>query len=99
MFKIVRIKGHSMYPRYQDGDFLILRRLSDVSSRYKVGQIVVFQHETYGTLVKRIEQVDAVRRRLFVLSEHEDGLDSRQLGWIDVCRVTGRVLFHIGRGR
>ncbi len=99
MFKIVRIKGHSMHPRFQDGDFIILRTLIGKSTRFRAGQIVVLDHDVYGTLVKRIQQVDPERGRLYVLSEHEDGLDSRQLGWIDADRVTGRVLFHIGRGR
>lgn len=86
-----------MYPRFQDGDFIILRKTARGSVNFRAGETIVFEHELYGTMVKRVGQADDAKHRLFVLAEHDDGLDSRQLGWIDAGRVLGKVIMHIRR--
>ena len=55
-FGLVKVRGHSMAPVYQDGDYVL-------TSRYRLrkpraGDDVVFTHPDYGRILKRITQVE-----------------------------------------
>lgn len=51
LFRVVTVDGHSMVPTLQDGDRLIL---TDVTTKYKRGEIVVISREKDDPLVKRV---------------------------------------------
>ncbi len=51
LFRVVTVDGHSMVPTLQDGDRLIL---TDVTTRYKHGEIVVISRTDDDPLVKRV---------------------------------------------
>ena len=95
MFRILKITGDSMYPRYQHGDFVLIRKTPISFTNYHRGDVIVFEHALYGTLIKKIDQIDGENKKVFVIAEHEDGLDSRQLGWIDMKCIIGKVIHDI----
>lgn len=51
LFRVVTVDGQSMVPTLQDGDRLIL---TDVTTRYKRGEIVVISRPNDDPLVKRV---------------------------------------------
>lgn len=51
MFRLYRVTGPSMSPTLSAGDLLLLRR-----KPAKANDIVVVNHNTYGTIVKRIDE-------------------------------------------
>lgn len=51
LFRVVTVDGHSMVPNLQDGDRLIL---TDVTTRYDRGEIVVISRADDDPLVKRV---------------------------------------------
>lgn len=51
LFRVVTVDGRSMVPTLQDGDRLIL---TDVTTRYKHGEIVVISRADDDPLVKRV---------------------------------------------
>lgn len=51
LFRVVTVDGHSMVPNLQDGDRLIL---TDVTTRYERGEIVVISRDDDDPLVKRV---------------------------------------------
>lgn len=51
LFRVVTVDGQSMVPNLQDGDRLIL---TDVTTRYKRGEIVVISRTDDAPLVKRV---------------------------------------------
>ena len=51
LFRVVTVDGQSMVPNLQDGDRLIL---TDVTTRYKHGEIVVISRANDDPLVKRV---------------------------------------------
>lgn len=91
MFQLLRIQGESMTPEYQDGDFVLIMRVS----RPKVGQVIVFHNQLYGTLIKRIEKI--TEQGIYVLGTGENSLDSRRLGPVDPATLLGKVIWHFGR--
>ena len=95
MLRIVRITGVSLTPEYQPGDYVLVTGLA----RYAAGDVVVFNHDKLGTLVKRVEHVIPESDSLFVTGSHPDSVDSRQFGPIPRRAVLGRVVWHIRRPR
>lgn len=92
--RIYKIRGNSLSPAYQDGDFVLCAGLRQPRS----GQMVVFDHARYGRLIKRIERIEP-DGKLFVLGDDIDSVDSRTFGPIDPAAVRGRVVWHIARDR
>ena len=92
MFRILRVTGESLSPDYQDGDFVVLAT-SPHLYHIKPGDVIVFEHGEYGTLIKRVTHV--LPEEVYVTGTHEHSLDSRKLGAIERKTITGKVLLHI----
>ena len=93
MFRILRIRGESMLPVYQPGDFVLLWR--GFRTQVEVGDVVVFETPFYGLLVKEVKEVSDAG--IYVLGTGENSLDSRRLGLIPKDAVWGKVIWHIHR--
>lgn len=52
-FRMARVQGRSMYPTFQPGQWLLVRRLNWPSPPLRVGEVIVFRREG-EELVKRI---------------------------------------------
>jgi nickel-type superoxide dismutase maturation protease len=95
MFKLIKIAGNSLEPRYNQGDYLIITNISFLMRRIRPGDIVVFKHPVYGTMVKQIQDVDPLSGELFVIGTHPESTDSRHFGPIPPGWLNGKVLWHI----
>ncbi len=95
MLRFLRITGDSLAPDYQEGDFVLILTLPFFRHRLREGDVIVFRHAYYGTLIKRVLRVDAASGDVYVVGAHEGSLDSRRLGPIRRAMVLGRVLWHI----
>jgi nickel-type superoxide dismutase maturation protease len=93
MLRILKITGNSMSPDFNEGDFVVVATLPFVLRRVRPGDVIVFEHGLYGTLIKRISAIE--NDGIVVTGTREDSLDSRRLGPIDPARVGGKVLLHI----
>ncbi len=93
MFRVLRIRGESMSPKYQSGDFVLLRKVW--GERFKRGDVIVFSKQLYGTLIKRIDKI--TDEGIYVLGTGENSLDSRRLGPVNPDTVVGKVVWHIHR--
>ena len=80
-----------MTPEYQDGDFVLILRVS----LPKVGDVIVFQNQLYGVLIKRVEKI--TEQGVYVVGTGENSLYSRRLGPVDPAKVQGKVIWHIKR--
>lgn len=63
--------------------------------RFKVGDTILFQHPTYGKMIKIIDCIESDKIR--VIGTHPDSIDSRRFGPIDRESVLGKVIWHIRR--
>jgi phage repressor protein C with HTH and peptisase S24 domain len=95
MLKLIKVTGNSLAPEYTDGDFLVTTHLSFVIRALESGDIVVFKHPVYGTMVKQIEGIDSQSGEIFVVGTHPESTDSRIFGPIPQSWLTGKVLWHI----
>ena len=93
MLRILKVTGNSMSPDYQEGDYVVIATGSFFLRRLKAGDIVVFQHGGYGTLIKKLDRF-AENGDLIVSGTQADSLDSRRLGPITLKSVRGKVIWH-----
>ncbi len=98
MFRIFRIVGDSMSPEIANGDYVVLATSPRFLRRLQPGQVIVFHHPAWGTLIKRIQRRDP-SLGYYVVGAHPESLDSRKLGYISREQVIGRMIAHIRRPR
>ena len=94
MLRIHKVTGDSMSPDFQEGDFVVLTTLPFILKRIKIGDIIIFEHKLYGTLIKRIASFDLETAEAYVEGTQSDSLDSRRLGTIRRENIRGKVIAH-----
>jgi signal peptidase I len=97
MFRLLKVTGDSLSPLYKEGDFVVITTLPFFLRRLRQGDIIVFQHGLYGTLIKIVDRVLPEEDAVYILGTSEDSLDSRRLGPISRAAIRGRVLWHIAQ--
>jgi len=97
MFKLLKVSGSSLLPDYLDGDFVLtMRGFFGLSrKRFRKGNVVVFNHNQYGIMIKKVAGVSDDGTRLTVIGTHPDSIDSRDFGPIHINDVIGKVIWHI----
>ena len=99
MFKLLKVSGNSLSPVYQEGDFVVVSTVPLLFGMLKRGDIIVFRHEVYGTLIKMVEAIAPGGGELSVVGTREDSVDSRRFGAISRQDVIGKVIWHIKKPR
>jgi nickel-type superoxide dismutase maturation protease len=97
MIQILRVTGESLSPFFQEGDFVVICKIPFVLRKVKAGDIVVFRHPEYGTLIKKVERISPSGEEIFVIGNHPESTDSRQFGTLHRNQLIGKVLWHIGK--
>ncbi len=97
MAKLLKVAGASLEPSYQDGDFVLVSKIPILFRFVQKGDVIVFHHEIYGTLIKRIDRLVPEQNGFYVLGTREDSIDSRLLGIIAKKDVIGKVIWHIAK--
>jgi len=107
MLKIIKVKGDSLSPEYQEGDFVILvtglawhpRRNFFILKYLKQGDALVFHHDEYGIMIKKFVRFEQNGEKLFVTGSHPHSVDSSQFGPIERDALIGKVIWHIPKPR
>ncbi len=95
MLRILKITGESLSPTHNPGDYVLISTRPKGANALKSGEIVVFKHPVYGTMVKRVVRVFPKDEKIFVTGSHPQSIDSRQFGPIPQSWVIGKVVWHI----
>jgi len=97
MFKIIKVTGDSLWPDYEEGDFVIVTKIPYFLKSVKRGDVVVFRSSQFGAMVKYVDRIDHSGDKFYVVGVHPYSLDSRQLGAIPKKDIIGKVVFHVKR--
>ena len=97
MLRIHKVTGDSMSPDFQDGDFVVLTTVPFFLKRLKIGDTIIFEHQLYGMLIKRIALFDPETAEAYVEGTRPDSLDSRRLGTIRRDAIRGKVIAHFSK--
>lgn len=91
-FRIVRVAGESMEPKYRSGDYLLVWTLKRLF-KPKAGDAILFKHARHGLMVKLVESRGA-DGRYAVRGLHPRSSETRTLGLIQEEDVIGKVGMH-----
>ena len=97
MLRMIKVTGESLSPLFHEGDYVLITTIPFVVNKIKAGDMVVFQHPSYGTLIKQVERADREQGTLSVIGINPNSVDSRRFGPIRRQDVIGRVIWHIPR--
>jgi nickel-type superoxide dismutase maturation protease len=97
MLKLWKVAGQSLQPNLQPGDFVLVAKIPWLFGAIRQGDVVVFRHAGYGTLIKRVERVEDSGGSFYVLGTDEDSVDSRRFGPVPEAAVIGKVIWKISR--
>ncbi|MBT3390824.1 MAG: hypothetical protein HN413_10465 [Chloroflexi bacterium] len=98
MLKIIKVTGESLSPRYQTGDYVLLATNVRVR-RLRSGDVIVFRHEIYGRMIKRVEHISPDGAQIFVTGTHPHSIDSATFGPISPTNLIGKAIWHIRKPR
>ncbi len=85
------VKGTSMLPTLKDGQDLVILKTKD----FKVGDIVVARHPSYGLIVKRVAQIKG--DQVYLMSDNREVIISNNViskgldTWLPINDVVGVV--------
>ena len=105
LFKAVELRGDSMSPNFNDGDWLLFRLLP---AKVRVGKVVLIQRQSQvGTdflQVKRVIKVNESNQsnetKFWVEGDNKSAsTDSRSWGALDSTEVIGKLLFRYRRAK
>jgi len=95
MCKILRIRGDSLSPKLQDGDFVLSSKIPILLKRLQPGDLVVFNQPGYGVLIKELETISPDGQSLVVRGLHPDSVDSRTFGTVSRRSLQGKIVYSI----
>ena len=95
ILRLLKIRGFSLHPGLQAGDYVLAAGVPFPMGKIKVGDVIVFRQPQYGTLIKRVQQVLEGGRAFEVLGTQIDSTDSRDFGPVPKEQVIGKVIWHI----
>ncbi|MEM7765483.1 MAG: S24/S26 family peptidase [Pseudomonadota bacterium] len=100
MIRLLRVRGRSMLPTLQDGDLILVRRISTrAAAGLAPGTIVCVRHPHFGFMIKRL-RAHAEDGTILLDSDGQTGADHTDLGPVAVTAVTHRFWFRLsGRRR
>lgn len=92
MLRIFRVRGHSMQPTLNEGDYVVaLGRLSSRIFKPKIGKLLVVDHAKHGVMIKR---VCAVNDDCFeLIGDGTDTLSTAEMGEFNTSHLLGKVLW------
>ena len=95
MFRLLKVRGHSLFPDFRDGDYVLAARVPFPSGKIRAGDVIVFHQPGYGLLIKRVHRVLQGGRSFDVRGTAVESADSRNFGPVDRGDITGKVIWHI----
>ena len=95
MFRLLKVQGHSLYPEFRDGDYVLAVRVPFPSGKIKSGNVIVFRQPVHGLLVKRVQKVLDDGTAFEVRGTQIESTDSRNFGPVPLSQVLGKVIWHI----
>ena len=99
MLRIIKVTGKSLWPEYQEGDYVVLTTIPFFFNSLKGGDVVVFRHPEHGRMIKKVEYIHSEQGTISVIGSLPNSVDSRQFGPVHKRDLIGKVLWHVPKPR
>ena len=98
----VVVAGNSMAPAYNQGDYLLVAKLSGREHKFTVGKVYLVADPIRPgvKLLKRLKEsrMEHGVIRYWVQGDNPNSSDSRDWGWIDSEQFLGKVIVRYKKG-
>ena len=94
MPRILKVRGESLSPEFQQGDFVLVSKIPFLFVPPSPGDVIAFRQPGYGLLIKRIQNL-SMDGGVNVIGNHPDSIDSRVFGAVRQKDILGKVIWHI----
>ncbi|MGB0733670.1 MAG: S24 family peptidase [Pontibacterium sp.] len=91
-FFICKVKGQSMAPWCESGDFVIGMRW--FVAVYRPGDVVVVRHARFGLIIKRIQSIDK-NEGVWLCGDNPSSTSTERLGVVPVDALQGRIICRV----
>ena len=81
-----------MFPSFDYNTFVLNKSFK----KKKINKFFIFQHKTFGKLVKKLVKIDPSDHFWFE-GEHQSSISKKQVGPIKECNILGQVVFSISK--
>jgi nickel-type superoxide dismutase maturation protease len=95
LLRILKVRGASLAPEFQEGDFVVVSKIPFLFRHPRPGEVVAFRQPQYGTMLKRVTGLSPDGEELIVLGDHPWSTDSRSFGPVRREAVLGKVILHV----
>ena len=99
MCRLLKVSGQSLFPDFEDGDFVLVSKVPILFRSLLPGEVVAFRHPDYGMMIKKIDSISPNGKELTLIGSHPSSVDSRQFGPVHRETVIGKVILHIHKTR
>ena len=89
---IYKIEGDSMSPSLKNNTFVLIKPFKTK----KINRFFIFQHKTYGKLVKKLVKIDSSNNFWFE-GEHQSSISKTQIGPVKENNILGQIVFSISK--
>ena len=98
----VVVAGNSMAPAYNQGDYLLVAKLSGREHKFTVGKVYLVADPIRPgvKLLKRLKEtrIEHGIIRYWVEGDSKESNDSRSWGWLEGDKFVGKVLLRYRKG-
>jgi signal peptidase I len=91
MIRLLRVRGQSVSPQVEDGDFVLVLKLP-IFFPIRVGDLIVFRKAPYGILIKQVSDLVDKGNGFWVCGTHPASVDSHTFGVVQAQEVLGKVI-------
>jgi signal peptidase I len=95
VFRLLKVRGHSLYPDFRDGDYVLAAGVPFPSGKIRAGDVIVFRQPGFGTLIKRVHRVLDAGQAYDVRGTQVESTDSRNFGPVSREYISGKVIWHL----
>ena len=95
LLMLIKVRGQSLSPAYEDGDYVLVSRVPLLLRGIQEGDAVVFQHPRHGKLIKLVLRLESGGRMVYLVGLNDASIDSRVFGAVPREHVLGKVIGHI----
>jgi signal peptidase I len=94
MLRILKVRGDSLAPEFQQGDFVLVSKIPFLFVPPSPRDVIAFHQPGYGLLIKRIQDINP-DGGINVIGDHPESVDSRVFGAIRREDMIGKVVWHV----
>ncbi len=89
-YSFYRVEGDSMSPSIPKESFIVIKQVN----KFTIKDFFVFNHQTYGKLMKKLVEVDS-NNQLWFEGEFKESVSKKDIGPIKKNQIIGRVVLSI----